>query len=405
MSSDENYFKSNKWLLNDFPWLPSTKKVYKDIGKTNPIEFVKNLYELNGPELTSRIETIFVEAINNSEIIPDYEPDELNIQIYWMLRILLYILNNTQLTNRVANLYSKNALERLKAIPNKENLYWICEDLGLNIKSYFHNPQKITSRDYSNISLHYLDFIKLAEYLKDENRKLVNNSLSDGYVILTDPDLERLIQEYVRNEILNFEKARSEDTDKEDRAHLEKILLQVEDFKKTYKKIKALVLEKKEDLSIVSSEMISFKEGENLSPFFPPCVRVIYSKIERNENLVHNERLFLVFFLNALKYPLDEMINIFKMLPDFDESIARYQVEFAVRKAYTPHGCAKLETLGMCYKNDKTFGDEICRDGYYSKKQEKQLKISHPLSFVNIKKYRELRNKTFKNTKPQNLSK
>lgn len=386
-SEEENYFKSNSHLLNDFPWLPSTGLIFKDLGRKDPKEFVDYLYKMAGVEIHNRLNAIFEEAINNSEIIPSYKSDKLNIYIYWMLRLILFALNDNNITNRIANLYSKNSLRLLEALQDDSLLYWICLDIGFDIK-YYLQPIKISSTDSSNLSLDFIDFIKLAEKLRDDYRKLVNNALSNGRVFLSTHRLIRLLQEYIRNEIINFEKAKNTETEKEDRANLLKKLVEVDGFKHTFERIKSLMEEKKEELSSVYSEAISYSEGENLSPYFPPCINYILLKIEQGANLKHDERLFFVFFLNALKYPIDQMVNFFKILPDFDESIARYQVEFAVRKGYTPHGCAKLETLGMCQKNHKNLGDKICQEGLFSKKQDKILKLTHPLFFVSLKKSR-----------------
>ncbi|MCK4282667.1 MAG: hypothetical protein KAX10_11165, partial [Candidatus Lokiarchaeota archaeon] len=114
------------------------------------------------------------------------------------------------------------------------------------------------------------------------------------------------------------------------------------------------------------------------------------------------------FFLNSLKYPIDQIINIFKTLPDFDDKIARYQIEFAIKKGYSPHSCAKLETLGICQKDNKIFGDEICREGFYSRNQERNIKITHPLFFINVKEsryYKELKKRDINGQKITRIEK
>jgi len=264
-------------------------------------------------------------------------------------------------------------------------LYWICRDLNLNVQ-YYEEPVKISAFKETNLSLFFIDYIKLAMYLKDEYRKLVNNSLFHGYVFIPKDQLIRLLQEFVRNEILRFQKAYKEEIDEKRRTSLENALIEISLFKNIFEKIKILIDTRKLELNTDYYETMSYKNGKDLSTFFPPCIKFIFSKIQEDQNLVHNERLFLVFFLHALKYPLDKMINIFKRLPDFDEKIARYQIEFAIKKGYVPHGCAKLETLGMCQKDHKNFGEKLCQEGFYSKKQARIIKISHPIFFMKIKK-------------------
>lgn len=412
MSSDENILTSKPELLYRFPWLSFTKLKFKEIGKKNPYEFVEWLYKKywdeNKVDIDKKILSIFEDAINNLEIIRDFDPKdgELNIYIYWMLKIILFLLNNQNITNRIANLYSKNAKTQLELLRDEkmEYLYWICSDLGLNVQ-YYEDPIKITAVEKTNLSVHFIDFIKMGTNLRDDYRKLVNNSLSHGYVFISKNQLIRLLQEYVRNEILKFEKTNKSEDDPKERTDLEETLTEITPFKITFEKIKDLIKSKKIDLSSDYTETMKYKEGKDLSIFFPPCIKLLLSKVQQSQNLIHNERLFLVFFLNSLKYPIDLIINIFKTLPDFDDKIARYQIEFAIKKGYSPHSCAKLETLGICQKDHKIFGDEICREGFYSKKQDKIIKISHPLFFTSVKESRSLWEIKKKEINGQNITK
>jgi len=412
MSSDENILTSKPELLYRFPWLSFTKLKFKEIGKKNPYEFVEWLYKKywdeNKVDIDKKIESIFEDAINNLEIIRDFDPKdgELNIYIYWMLKIILFLLNNQNITNRIANLYSKNAKTQLELLRDEkmEYLYWICSDLGLNVQ-YYEDPIKITAVEKTNLSVHFIDFIKMGINLRDDYRKLVNNSLSHGYVFISKNRLIRLLQEYVRNEILKFEKTNKSEDDPKERTDLEETLTEITAFKITFEKIKDLIKSKKIDLSSDYTETMKYKEGKDLSIFFPPCIKLLLSKVQQSQNLIHNERLFLVFFLNSLKYPIDLIINIFKTLPDFDDKIARYQIEFAIKKGYSPHSCAKLETLGICQKDHKIFGDEICREGFYSKNQDKIIKISHPLFFTSVKESRSLWEIKKKEINGQNITK
>jgi DNA primase large subunit len=79
-------------------------------------------------------------------------------------------------------------------------------------------------------------------------------------------------------------------------------------------------------------------------------------------------------------------VDIFRTSPDFDESKTEYQVKFAKDKGYDPHSCSKLKSLALCKARE--YKDEICLEGYYSRTQEEQKKIKHPLSYVSIKEFR-----------------
>ena len=67
-------------------------------------------------------------------------------------------------------------------------------------------------------------------------------------------------------------------------------------------------------------------------------------------NLVHNERLHIAFFFANTHHSVEETIDVFRTLPDFNEEIARYNVEFSrgiggKGKKYKAFSCSKLKSL------------------------------------------------------------
>ena len=127
---------------------------------------------------------------------------------------------------------------------------------------------------------------------------------------------------------------------------------------------------------------------------YPPCVIEILKKAEEGQNLVHHERLFIVWYLLALEYPVENVVDIFSTLPDFDRDKTTYQVEYAKRKNYTPYQCSTLKSLGLCLA-DK-YKDELCKERYGSKDPTERKKLKHPLAYVRIKQYRSERDEEYK---------
>jgi DNA primase large subunit len=230
-----------------------------------------------------------------------------------------------------------------------------------------------------------VDYLKLSSKLKDENRKLVNNVLKDGFVYIEHRGLARLIQEQARDKLLSVHK----NIDEENQKTLKENLLSINDFKELYEEIVEYWELKKEEFEY--SYEISFKKDSNVSKDFPPCIMEILQKAKEGSNLIHNERLYLVFFLLALDYPVETIVNIFSPLPDFDREKTEYQVNFAKEKEYSPHSCSKLKSLNLC--KAKKYKDDLCLEGYYSKKQEQQKHIQHPIFYVQLKQYRSNKNK------------
>ncbi|MHA2287991.1 MAG: hypothetical protein ACXABG_04310 [Promethearchaeota archaeon] len=387
-------------LVNRYPWLPSLEKFYANIGEKPPDEFISDIFTHQyGVQIANRVLKIFEAAFNNMEEIPDYKIDNLNIHVYLLLKIMLYALNNKIITNRTANLYSKNTYSEIERNDNKSDLYNICIDLDLDI--HFYDPPepyglKIV-KDHreklkTNFSIHYIDYLKLASNLRDEYRKLTNNPLIDGYVFIQNKTLIRLIQEYVRNKLL------IEET--EDKATLNafiKSVSQIQGFQDLNNKIRNLWEKRKEEFDFTFK--LDIKSKEDMLLLYPPCVIEILKKAEEGQNLVHHERLYIVWILLALEYPVDNVVDIFSTLPDFDREKTTYQVEYAKRKNYTPYQCSTLKSLGLCMA--AKYKDELCLGGYGSKDPAERKNLKHPLFYVQLKQYRKERDKNFNRNREQ----
>ena len=388
-------------LIYRFPWLPSLEKVYSEIASKPPSEFISEVFTTeNTEEIYERVFNLFKAAFQNLEEISDYKIDKLNVYLYVILKIILYLLDNKLITNRLANLYSKqNYKEFIKDIDKMKfiNLYEICEDLKFDFL-YSETPWeygKKILRDQQEIietrfKIHYVDYLKVAIYLKDEYRKLVNNAMIDGYIFIGERRLARLLQEYVRNKLIDSQEGGKIELDS-----LKKELMKIQRFKDLYEKILNdwAVIEDRFEYSFE----IDFEKIKDISNIYPPCVLEILKKANEGQNLIHNERLFIVWFLIALDYPIDKIVNIFSTLPDFNRERTEYQVKYAKRKSYTPYKCSSLKSLNLC--NAVKSKDELCLVGYGAKDPTERKQLAHPLGYVRIKQYREAKNKEFEKNK------
>jgi DNA primase large subunit len=369
-------------LVKRYPWLPSLKECYPEKASKGPIDFINEIFSSdNNNKLRERILEFFKGAFNKIEDFAFYMDDETNIDFYLAIKVFLSILNNKQIANQIAELYSKITYKSLnKEINNEFNLYYIYKDLKFDI-IYSEEPvvyKKIKVKEQglnfkTKFLIHFIDYLKLASNLRDNYRKLVNNSLQNGYVFIQPDDLNRLIQEFVRIKFLsqiNIDDLREE-------------LFKNQVFKNVYEVISEIWEEKKEDFEY-SFEM-GFQEGQDVSEFLPPCIQEILAKIKEGQNLVHTERLGIVWFLNALKYPEEDIINLFASLPDFDRDKTGYQVRYAIKKGYIPYSCKTLKSYNLCMA--KKYKDKLCLEGYFSKKYDEQRKISHPLFYVQFTQF------------------
>ena len=85
----------------------------------------------------------------------------------------------------------------------------------------------------------------------------------------------------------------------------------------------------------------------------PPCLLALLGKAARGEEMEHWERFALAAMLRVAGVPPGEAVKVFRLQGDFDERVARYQVEhvYGLRgggKKYAPYSCARMRELGMC---------------------------------------------------------
>ncbi|MFX1575168.1 MAG: hypothetical protein ACFFB0_20725 [Promethearchaeota archaeon] len=385
-------------LVKRYPWLPSLEKLYSDIAFKDPIEFFDDLFTPKNDYLYERILEFFKGAFDKIEQFSYYKDDEINIYLYLLLKILLFVINDNQISNRIAELYSKITYSELNK-ENESNLYFIYHDLNLDV-IYEQEPtvyKKRILKDQietiqTNFKIHYIDYLKLSSRLKDDYRKLVNSALANGYVYIKPMQLNRLIQEYVRHKILNQTKENLKIVN-----NFKEKLFNNQKIKDLYDEIMD-AWEKKKETYDYSIE-IGFKEEEDLSEIFPPCIKEILSKAQEGQNLIHTERLYILWFLNALNYPEEKIINVFSNLPDFDDKKTRYQVKYAMKKGYKPYSCQSLKSMNLCMANK--YNDELCITGYGSKDPNERRKLVRPLSYIEIKKYRAQKWKNYIEKKPE----
>ena len=88
----------------------------------------------------------------------------------------------------------------------------------------------------------------------------------------------------------------------------------------------------------------------------PPCIRNIVQVLKTSGDPDHNQRLVLVWYLRWVGYSVDAVVDLFKrFVKDFNEKIARYQVEYAYGlrgskrgAGYLPPSCEWMKQQSMC---------------------------------------------------------
>ena len=83
-------------------------------------------------------------------------------------------------------------------------------------------------------------------------------------------------------------------------------------------------------------------------------MRILINELKQGKKLTHIANFSLATYFRAIGYSVEEALEMFKNLPDFNEKIARYQIEhiYGLRggmKVYSVPSCITLRAAGLCF--------------------------------------------------------
>jgi len=193
------------------------------------------------------------------------------------------------------------------------------------------------------------DFLELASGMSDEEWKLVNRSVEDGWVRVTREDVLELAREAVRQRV-----AADLPLDVPDEVR-ELVAPAVEG-------VREVVAE-----ADITTEIDRVEETE-----FPPCMKTLLAEVRDGKHLEHHSRFAITSFLTNIGMKTDEIIDTYEVNPGFGEEMTRYQTDHIRGDTgpteYTCPSCATMVTYGDCRNKD-----DLCETishplGYYRKK-------------------------------------
>ena len=181
-------------------------------------------------------------------------------------------------------------------------ILFMADDFGLN---------------HEGFSIHVADYLKYAVRMKSDDWKLVNRFLSKGYVDLSRNEFVRLMEEVIK-EIL-----------------MEKVQIN-------------LNVRLKGDFKRKELERLPLKVE-----CFPECMKSILSDLNEGKNVPHTGRFAIASFLINIGYDVENVVDVFRNAPDFDEDKTRYQVEHIAGlrgkgERYVAPSCETMKSWGLC---------------------------------------------------------
>jgi len=177
--------------------------------------------------------------------------------------------------------------------------------------------------------------------LGESGWSLLENYVRDGYVYLPKNKFVRLLEDPLKEYMIKlFDELSVKLTEVSVLDELRDEIAEL--IRKEYKRVRA------EELG---EERLS--GGEVREEFFPPCIKELVKSLKASEHLTHVQRFALTTFLLNVGATVDYVLELMRSAPDFNERIARYQIEHIAGlkgggKKYKTYSCVKMKELGMC---------------------------------------------------------
>ncbi len=283
-------------------------------------------------------------VIENASIgKPRYITEEEVVSFYAALMIIAMV-GSRWLVDRFALTYSKYSALLLKREP-PETVEAIAKRVGIDL---IYDPVKAPRIPLGfkrgtlvyrilPYSMSIKDYLVYGKRLINDPKYALVNQIVDGGRVYLEPDIairivEEAITQYIKSMIKPIEEIPSELVD--------------------------VVKEIKNILARTSKEGVGdqgFSEEARVIDFnkFPPCMKKIIEDLRNGENLSHHARFTVAAFLARIGLDVDNILELFRKTPDFNERIARYQIEHIAglrgsKKKYMPYSCQTMKSLGLC---------------------------------------------------------
>jgi DNA primase large subunit len=279
------------------------------IGKYPFIEEAKSYLEEKEYSITPKLIEESLKRVNNdiSQKSFSYSGEE-GILTYAIARSLVSATNSNYIISRFAINEAKNFINLLSKEDN-QTIIEISQQLGIKVE-VFSNEWIIDIVSY------------LANMPKSQEYKLINQSLKIGKVYLTKNKFVRFLEEAIRNKVYYGLPIKKEKIPKE-----------------------IIEASKKIEIKIESKEIKISRTN------IAPCMQRLIERLKRSENLSHQERWILVVYLCKIGVSKEEVKQLFKFAPDYNEKITNYQVEYLYKKQYMVPSCSTLKTYGICVQD------------------------------------------------------
>lgn len=216
--------------------------------------------------------------------------------------------------------------EDLKRERNEERRQLLISKIFVDL---FNIRVEINNEDYRSFRVKVNDYLSRASKFHEQEWKLINRSVHNGFVYLRADETVRLI----RNELssLIYNRLQSMDISAMPKSVKLKLIAMAPKFAQNY-----------------SSPYIQTTSR------YPPCIKHAINEMSKGENLPHSARLLLATYMLSIGKNINDIVEMFHSAPDFNEGVTRYQIEHLAGKKgsgtkYFVPSCEKLANEGLCF--------------------------------------------------------
>jgi DNA primase large subunit len=311
-----------------------------------------NPIELSTPEflpILERAKDRVKEGVFSGKISPEPTQEDLDILAYPTALMIISSIRDDRTRRRYALAEAKRASQLLRTeSPDK-----LLQIAAGSFKWDAHLVEKDIGGTHFELAVHFIDYVRNSARIRDLKWKLVNRVLSQGYVFLPRDDFARLLEEEVQARVLE----KTSDTD----------ITLPEELEKHVSSLRSVLIARAQSLSAEDMPRAVVTSA------IPPCMKNLLSLLQTSKHISHMGRFAMAAFLLNIGTSEDNLLGMFKSFTDFDERIARYQVEHIAgkrgsRQKYTPPNCSTMQTHGLCVNPD-----DLCAT------------VRHPLSYYRKK--------------------
>jgi DNA primase large subunit len=317
--------KPSLHLFAKYPFLSSATPLLRTYHITNLPQ-----------EVRSRAVERVLEAIERGEkgVLPKLDNPWVELLSFPLSRALVLYVDDDWLRRRWA-LAEAARVERLLYSESDELLLYVINDLGLKTKR----------TEDGKWVMHFSQYLHLARRLAIESRwKLVNRLVDKGLVTLTRPEVIRLVREWLYD---------------------------------SFTQTKPLPTNWHPEESKVIKEALQRRAAKTVAPApskeWAPCMVALRNRVA---DASHFGLLALAAYMANKGYEVKEIVDVLRVRSDFDEKIARYQVEHIAGQRgshikYRPPSCLTIKTHGLCIEDGKHCPYNIKNPLQYTNRQTK----------------------------------